>query len=357
MMPRVLLVLFLSIFILAGCANLTSIHREINVNDGTGVLIDIKQRGVFVVKKTTPRGEVIICAEPSPDALSAYAAEFAAKGEVPSSVAVEIAGKIQENAAFTGLRTQSIQLLRDSLYRLCEAYMNGAIDKNQYDLLIRRYQKQTVALLAIEQLTGTLRVPLVTINMQKNSEATPDQKKLEDKEKEMKEAEAPKASASEAEKKKREGKTVALKTKKAGIKNKPSQEDQAAPSSLPAEADTVSQNREQNIYFVANAVQKIVKSITTTDDFGQICLNLLQKENSNLTKSENKLHEICLASFKKDIDVLTQGEITRIIIKKVMESNLPESKKIEFLEKIMKKAPIKHVETKSLPNGTIKGSY
>ena len=154
-----------------GCANFNSVHRELTVSEGVGALIDIKQRAIFVLKKATPSGDVIVCAEPSPDSLSAYAAEIAAKAELPNGVAAQLSGAFQESASFTGLRTQSIQLLRDSQYRICEAYMNGAISTSQYDLLARRYQKQTVALLAIEQLTGAFRSPSVTVNTIGSAEA------------------------------------------------------------------------------------------------------------------------------------------------------------------------------------------
>jgi len=57
------------------------------------------------------------------------------------------------------------------MYRLCEGYMNGAIGPNQFDVLAKRYQKNMVALLAIEQLTGTIKAPPVTISSQSNASA------------------------------------------------------------------------------------------------------------------------------------------------------------------------------------------
>lgn len=156
----------------SGCANLNSVHRDLKIDEGTGALIDIKQRAILVSKRgQSPNSNVVVCAEPSPDALSAYAAELAAKADLPQKAAMQLSGAVQESAAFTGLRTQSIQLLRDSLYRVCEAYMNGALNQSQYDLLARRYQKHTVALLAIEQLTGAIRVPSVTLNTNGSAEA------------------------------------------------------------------------------------------------------------------------------------------------------------------------------------------
>src|SRR5919108_6239520 len=106
--------------IAVGCANFNSVHRDFKVSEGTGALIDIKQRAILVSKDTNNPSQIIVCAEPSPDSLSAYAAEIAAKAQLPNGVAAQLSSAFQESSSFTGLRTQSIQLLRDSLYRICE---------------------------------------------------------------------------------------------------------------------------------------------------------------------------------------------------------------------------------------------
>jgi hypothetical protein len=142
-----------------GCAALNSVHRDFDVDDGKGALIDIKQRSILVSavpKKTTTtrtidaqggigeRAQVLeevttkvrVCAEPSPDALSVYAAEASA-----TAGKAELGFASQEGGAFVGLRTQSIQLLRDAAYRLCEAYLSGAIGSAEYIEFARRQQK------------------------------------------------------------------------------------------------------------------------------------------------------------------------------------------------------------------------
>ncbi len=134
-------------------------------------MVDIKQRAVIVSKQTTGIGpnrttKTIVCSEPSPDALSAYASELAAKLDGVGKVQAQLLADSQETASFVGLRTQSIQLLRDSLFRLCEGYLGGALSNQQYDILMRRYQRYMIALLGIEQLTGITRLPSVTINAQ-----------------------------------------------------------------------------------------------------------------------------------------------------------------------------------------------
>lgn len=166
--PRFIYVIGFTMLVLSsGCgANFNSIHRELDISKGKGVLIDIKQRAIFsrlmtAGTKTFP----VFCAEPSPDALSAYAAALSGNVDIASKGSLGFSGQTQESASFVGLRTQSIQLLRDFLYRDCEAYMNEAIDKYQYDTLMRRSQKYMVALLGIEQLTGAVAAMPSTLNI------------------------------------------------------------------------------------------------------------------------------------------------------------------------------------------------
>lgn len=152
----------IGIALLTGCAQFNTAFRTYD-GQKESVMVDVKQRAIITGKQN---GMPVICAEPSPDAMAAYAAEIAGSFKTPQNYGGQLAATSQEGAAYVGLRTQSIQLLRDSLYRLCEGYMNGAITSERFDLLARRYQKNMVALLAIEQLTGTVKAPPITINTQ-----------------------------------------------------------------------------------------------------------------------------------------------------------------------------------------------
>jgi hypothetical protein len=140
---------------LAGCAGFTHLTRTEPLADNQGIFIDAKQRGIF-----TRNG--VICAEPSPDALSAIAAAQSLN-VTSSDVTAGQSFSLAESAASIGLRTQSIQLMRDHMYRLCESYQNGAIGPAMYQLLHRRFQTTMVGILAIEQLTGTVRAPSVVL--------------------------------------------------------------------------------------------------------------------------------------------------------------------------------------------------
>ncbi|MFT7773034.1 hypothetical protein [Roseateles sp.] len=96
------------------------------------------------------------CAEPSPDAMAAYAAALGVGGSAPAKGSASVSGSGQSTAASIGLRTQSITLMRDALYRMCEAYANGGVGDAQVVTLLNRSQDLTAVILAVEQLTGAV---------------------------------------------------------------------------------------------------------------------------------------------------------------------------------------------------------
>jgi hypothetical protein len=146
---------FLATLAMTGCAA-PPIHVRDSFKEASGVetlSLDAKQR---VVIFTTRNGRKITCAEPSPDALSAFSSNFGASLQNSAGTAASIAASMVESAASIGLRTQSIQLLRDGMYRSCEAYAAGGIDEAEYNRQQRRYQNLMLSLLAIEQISGAV---------------------------------------------------------------------------------------------------------------------------------------------------------------------------------------------------------
>lgn len=140
----------------SGCAEMTHLTRTRTLGEHQYILIDAKQRAI-----STRNG--VSCAEPSPDALSAIAASHGLNLTTPQGTSVGQSLSIAEAAGSIGLRTQSIQLLRDHMYRVCESAQAGYISPPVMQLLHRRFQTTTVAILAIEQLTGTIRAPAVVL--------------------------------------------------------------------------------------------------------------------------------------------------------------------------------------------------
>lgn len=177
--------------IITGCANLDSIHHTFAIQKPNGespdsVSIDAKQRVVLSgmkIRKEKIKSESgtdievtverpIVCAEPSPDALAAIAQGLSAKANISDVKALELAFGQTESAAYIGLRTQTIQLLRDGMYRLCEGYMSGALNETSFNRLQRRYQNLMLGLLSVEQLTGAVVAPQLALTAAVSKAAT-----------------------------------------------------------------------------------------------------------------------------------------------------------------------------------------
>lgn len=146
-------------FFTSGCAYLTNYTKSIDLSKES-YAIDVKQRVVFSQKRPSdnPDGkptQIVVCAEPSPDALTVISASGGLSMNNPQTGTIANAGAaLSENGAFVGLRTHSIQLLRDAMYRLCEGYAAGAVSAQNFQGMQRRYQSTMMGLIAIEQLTG-----------------------------------------------------------------------------------------------------------------------------------------------------------------------------------------------------------
>lgn len=149
--------------------------RTFDLDDGgTSHTMDASQRLLLVTSKGGIEGNRrVVCVEPSPDSLTSIAASAAVNGQAQiasnpgggptGNAAANAAAAYSESAAYTGMRTQTVQLLRDGLYRACEAYMNGAIDQAQYNILLVNMSQLMVTLTAIDGLTGRPAAPAVIL--------------------------------------------------------------------------------------------------------------------------------------------------------------------------------------------------
>lgn len=147
--------------LLAGCG--LPIHKRFTI-DGTpptSVAVDAQQRMVFVTDKgghySTKAGDDgkprrVVCAEPSPDAITTTSAALGAKFSTGDK-AVGLDSAFAQAFAEIGARTPVIQLLRDGLFRACEAYMNGVLSGPDYERIVRHYDTTMVALVAVDGLT------------------------------------------------------------------------------------------------------------------------------------------------------------------------------------------------------------
>jgi hypothetical protein len=148
-----ILILLAAGIALSACgANFNSIGRRTTLpsNQQAAIHLDAQQRVVMVGRNG------VYCAEPSPDAMAAYAQAAALGVSIVGKGAGSGAGSSQSDISDIGLRTQSITLMRDALYRLCEAGANGQLTDISQTQLMARSQDLTAVVVAVEQLTGAV---------------------------------------------------------------------------------------------------------------------------------------------------------------------------------------------------------
>jgi hypothetical protein len=149
--------------ILGGCSGST-IYKQSKFGNYDVLSVDAKQR---LVIQGVVDNHPFICTEPSPDALVAQAAELAAAASAPiggTTASAKLAGSFSETASTIGVRSQSIQLLRDGYFRLCEARMNSQITAEDYKHALGFIDEFIVTVTAIEALGGRVIAPAVLIN-------------------------------------------------------------------------------------------------------------------------------------------------------------------------------------------------
>ncbi len=161
MLAKSITAILASTVVLVGCTS--TIHRTVDIDNGKGLSLDAKQRLLLV----TNRGGIgedrrIVCAEPSPDAITSLAAAASASGGT-FNAGGSLAFGSNEAAASIGLRTQTTQLLRDGYYRLCEAYMNGALSREQYNFALVNIDHVMIPIMAIDAIAGAPRPPAVAL--------------------------------------------------------------------------------------------------------------------------------------------------------------------------------------------------
>jgi hypothetical protein len=114
---------------------------------GQAVHLDDRQRIVIIHADAVGTA----CTEPSPDALAAFASSLGEPISVDAQAAKSEANALGESAASIGLRTQLITLIRDALYRACEAYETGQLSKSQMMALMARLQDLSAAIATSEE--------------------------------------------------------------------------------------------------------------------------------------------------------------------------------------------------------------
>ena len=160
----------------AGCSS--TIHIDDQVGRVDTLSVDAKQRLMLVGNRGGISPKRVTCTEPMPDAIVAQAAFAAGNANVnnPNGISGNgaFAGGSSESAASIGFRNQTVQMLRDGYFRLCEAYLNGALTKEEYQHMMLNADTFMVVVSALQILGSNPYAPAVTISAGSvNASATP----------------------------------------------------------------------------------------------------------------------------------------------------------------------------------------
>jgi hypothetical protein len=122
----------------------------------------------------------ITCAEPSPDVAKAISTALNVSGSggvtLPNGVTADVAAAVSRARAEAlvqlGERLATIQLLRDGLHSACEAFANGAITDTTYAVMLSRFDKTMVTMLATEIAGGAFGRSLAAAGMASEGHAS-----------------------------------------------------------------------------------------------------------------------------------------------------------------------------------------
>jgi hypothetical protein len=97
-------------------------QEKLDANQAYWFHYEASRRGGFLVG---PDSKMKMCAEPAPDVALARSVELVGKGSYQGASA-EAQAKLAEQLAQLGGRTQTVLILRESLFRLCELSINNS---------------------------------------------------------------------------------------------------------------------------------------------------------------------------------------------------------------------------------------
>lgn len=165
-----------SSLLVASCStidNWNSKFRTSSIGDGKTIFTDAKQRMItsLPIEPASRPGQVqpkrITCAEPSPDVVQAISETLSASLKVAvqnkGEGAVAFSRSAAASVAQLGERLATIQLLRDGMYRACEAYANGAVSSASYAVILSGYDDSMVTLVMGEWAVGAFGRSLANI--------------------------------------------------------------------------------------------------------------------------------------------------------------------------------------------------
>lgn len=328
-------IVFVMVMLFAGCANISTLSRTTALpsksdtkSDGTGSNTNstgsnLESRGLAIhldaLQRVVLAKSDIVCPEPTPGALQAYASALALGVNIPGVGGGEAQQALAASAASIGLRTNAVEVLRDYLFSLCLASYNGQITQFDYAHQLGRTQFLVLGLHAIEKLTGTVAAHQVALGMNANADASRnivDTKAMLDR---ARSAEKTALDSLTTLTSTREKQQKVLEAKDAELK-KASPEDQTRLSGelktiqAQFEKDKQAEEQAKTGYAEAQAVTKAVQSnfdaANTTVSAAAVGTNRLSSGSNSYTFDSNALNAV--GEVVKDIveDILDRGHLT-----------------------------------------------
>ena len=175
-MKRELAILLACTLSVTGCSG--EVFKTFKLGDDNSVSTDARQRVVInhnpnlMTRPGTVTPARIVCVEPSPDVATVLASSVGVGLSVAGKGTASIAASSSEGLAQLAERTASIQLMRERMFRACEAYSNGAITATTYTLLMSRFDRAMVTVLFGEVMGGAFGRSLASIGSKSSSQAS-----------------------------------------------------------------------------------------------------------------------------------------------------------------------------------------
>jgi hypothetical protein len=146
---------------LSGCSYFTPpmekpIIEDHSHNEKVTTFGMIPSRRMVIVKLQEKPGEppIHICAEPSPDVSDNLASSLAMalSGKTPQDItlAASLSKSLATTAQHLFKRSQGLQLYRDGMYNLCQAWMNGIIDNTEYKAEVSSLTTEVATIIKLE---------------------------------------------------------------------------------------------------------------------------------------------------------------------------------------------------------------
>lgn len=142
------------IILISGCASFTDPARSHELGSSKSYWLDYDayRRGTIFIQSSSARGKMVkTCSEPPPDVAKQVTDKFTVNVS-SEPVNAETGAELSLNAIKLAQRTQTIQFLRESLYRLCELSINTDLTPDNISELYGKVMESAITMAETEKI-------------------------------------------------------------------------------------------------------------------------------------------------------------------------------------------------------------